>query len=220
MDTLTRTKLFDSIRSTNRVRGGPVGPVAELAPVLLGHQVVLHATFEVDLGELAAGGVLLAFVVQTQHVIEHGSLALAFVVEGERALDGRRRREARLIRARRRHQSLLLPSLLALLLSGRWLMPLQLIYRLLPILRILLETLGQQRLRRLVSRHRLVEMVYGETEQDANTKERLTQLRFSHHQISPIRPYPLPSTVASLPSLVESRRAVRETRCPQNRSTS
>lgn len=62
---------------------------AQLAPLLLRHQLVVHSTFEVLLGHLATINRLTLGCVETFEVANHEVLALAVVVQREGALVGR-----------------------------------------------------------------------------------------------------------------------------------
>lgn len=66
---------------------------AELGPILVRHQVVVHAAAEVLLGDVAAHRVLIVILGQAAHIPDHGALATALMVQREAAALRRRRRE-------------------------------------------------------------------------------------------------------------------------------
>lgn len=65
----------------------------KIGPVVARHQIVVHAATEVLLGDLAARGALVTIFREATHILDHGELATALMVQREAAALGRRRRE-------------------------------------------------------------------------------------------------------------------------------
>lgn len=67
--------------------------VTEIGPFLARHQIVIHPTGEVFLGDVAAHRVLIAILDQAAHVLDHTALATALMIERKTAALRWRRRE-------------------------------------------------------------------------------------------------------------------------------
>lgn len=66
----------------------------ELGPVLARHQIVVHTTAEIFLGNIATHRILIIVLGQAAHIFDHCALAAALMVQRKTApLRGRRREQ-------------------------------------------------------------------------------------------------------------------------------
>lgn len=79
----------------------------ELGPILARHQIVVHTTAEIFLGDIATHRILIAVFGQAAHIFDHSALAAALMVQRKAAaLRGRRREQLLRERVRGHNTSL------------------------------------------------------------------------------------------------------------------